>query len=157
MRVNFLPVSGKNQALIYLINQLPTKSARCTMPSMDDMKQLIGKRIWAARKAKGLNRRQLAELVPGLNPSTLSGYEYGTNEPPAEMVVRLAHALEVNPIILYGLEGHALELLSEQERNVVTIFRATNNQGRDTIRSVAESQWTYAPTNPNNLEQEKAE
>jgi transcriptional regulator with XRE-family HTH domain len=55
----------------------------------------VGKRIVAARKAKGLLGYELADKV-GVAPGTVSGWENGTHGLTQENLTRLAEVLKVN-------------------------------------------------------------
>lgn len=59
------------------------------------MTDLLGKRIAALRKAKGLSQGQLAEQL-NISPSAIGMYEQGRREPSLELVVELAKILSVS-------------------------------------------------------------
>ena len=63
----------------------------------------IAKRITKARKALGLNQRELA-LKAEITESTLSRFEKGTREPRADAILKLSKVLQVSPnYLIYGL------------------------------------------------------
>ena len=64
----------------------------------------IAKRITKARKALGLNQKELC-IKAQITESTLSRFEKGTREPRADAVSRLSKALEVSPnYLVFGLK-----------------------------------------------------
>lgn len=66
----------------------------------------IAKRITKARKALGLNQKELC-IKAQITESTLSRFEKGTREPRAEAVSRLSKALEVSPnYLVFGLKDN---------------------------------------------------
>ena len=77
----------------------------------------IAKRITKARKALGLNQKELC-IKAQITESTLSRFEKGTREPRADAVSRLSKALEVSPnYLVFGLKDDNNcnnELLIEQ-------------------------------------------
>lgn len=60
----------------------------------------IGKRIRELREIRGLTRGQLGEKV-GLDANRIRQYEIGSRTPKPELVIKLADALNVNPMSLY--------------------------------------------------------
>lgn len=58
--------------------------------SIDERKILIGEALKKLRKAKGIQQKELGELL-GIKQATYSGYESGRAEPPVELLVRLSY------------------------------------------------------------------
>lgn len=58
--------------------------------SAEERKQLIGESITQVRKTKGYSQKEVASWI-GISQATYSAYERGRNEPPAEILVRLAY------------------------------------------------------------------
>jgi len=56
------------------------------------------------RQEKGWTQEQLAEKL-FVKRRTVSGWETGTNEPPLEMIVKIAIALDCDPNYLLGFGG----------------------------------------------------
>jgi transcriptional regulator with XRE-family HTH domain len=54
-----------------------------------------GDRVRAAREAKGLTQKQLAEAVGDLNRESVNRIENGTQKPLGETTARIARALDV--------------------------------------------------------------
>ena len=66
----------------------------------------IAKRITKARKALGLNQKELC-IKAQITESTLSRFEKGIREPRADAVSRLSKALEVSPnYLVFGLKDN---------------------------------------------------
>lgn len=68
-----------------------------------NIKKEIGKRIFEARKEKGLTLKELGELTGGLKQTRLTNWEQGTRAPGPEEIKQLAEALEVSPAFLMCL------------------------------------------------------
>ena len=64
----------------------------------------IAKRITKARRALGLNQKELA-IKAQITESTLSRFERGTREPRTDALSRLSKVLEVSPnYLIFGLK-----------------------------------------------------
>lgn len=61
----------------------------------------LGKRLRAARDAKGWTQSEAAEHT-GISKESLSGYENGRERPPFERIVRIAEVYEVSLDYLAG-------------------------------------------------------
>lgn len=70
------------------------------------IKEEIGHRIEAERKAKGLTRKALAELTDDLKQSRINNWERGIRTPGPEEIKQLARALDVSPSFLMCLTDH---------------------------------------------------
>lgn len=68
-----------------------------------NIKKEIGKRIFEARKEKGLTLKELGELTGGLKQTRLTNWEQGTRAPGPEEIKLLAEALDVSPAFLMCL------------------------------------------------------
>ena len=68
-----------------------------------NIKEKIGCRIAAERKAKGLTRKALAELTDDLTQSRINNYERGDRTPGPEEIKQLARALKISPAFLMCL------------------------------------------------------
>ncbi|QDP71415.1 helix-turn-helix domain-containing protein [Legionella israelensis] len=68
-----------------------------------NIKKEIGKRIFEARKAKGLTLKALGELAGDLKQTRLTNWEQGTRTPGPEEIKQLAQALDVSPAFLMCL------------------------------------------------------
>jgi SOS-response transcriptional repressor LexA len=68
-----------------------------------DIREKIGQRLLAARKAKGLTRKALAERTEDLKPSRINNWERGTRIPGPLEIKQLARILEVSPAFLMCL------------------------------------------------------
>ena len=60
-----------------------------------DRKALVAEMLRELRKAKGIQQKEVAEIL-GISPQTYNGYEKGRNEPPAEILVRLSYLYNVS-------------------------------------------------------------
>ena len=84
------------------------------------MKYEIGNRIRKYRKEKGLNQKQLAELIHVSN-GRISNWEQGINRPDADILAELCRVLDVSPSLLLGVTLSSEEL--NDERNVIRAYR----------------------------------
>lgn len=73
-----------------------------------NIKKEIGKRIFEARKAKGLTLKALGEFAGGLKQTRLTNWEQGVRSPGPEEIKQLAQALEVSPAYLMCLSDEML-------------------------------------------------
>jgi SOS-response transcriptional repressor LexA len=68
-----------------------------------NIKEEIGRRIFDARKAKGLSMRALADLTDDLKQSRINNWERGIRTPGPEEIKQLAKVLEVSSAFLMCL------------------------------------------------------
>jgi SOS-response transcriptional repressor LexA len=68
-----------------------------------NIKKEIGRRIFEARKVKGLTLKALGELAGGLKQTRLTNWEQGTRTPGSEGIKQLAQVLDVSPAFLMCL------------------------------------------------------
>lgn len=85
------------------------------------MKYDIGARIRKYREDRGLNQKQLADLI-GVSNSRISNWEKGVNRPDADILAGLCRALNVSPSDLLDVHLSADEL-SDKERMVIQAYR----------------------------------
>lgn len=78
-----------------------------------NIKEEIGQRILAARKAKGLTQKALSELTDDLKQSRINNWENGIRTPGPEEIKQLATALDVSPAYLMCLTDQPKEISIE--------------------------------------------
>lgn len=100
-------------------------------------KALAGQRLKQSRKAAGLTLKELSKRLPGMIPSRLSNYEQGRRSMDIETAVALARTLNVDPAWLLGFEQQSL---TQQETELIKLFRRTDNRGRNQILQTAKAQ-----------------
>jgi transcriptional regulator with XRE-family HTH domain len=86
------------------------------------MKYEIGSRIRKYREGRGLNQKQLAQMI-GVSNSRISNWEQGLNRPDADILASICRALEVSPSQLLDVDLAPNEL-SEQEQMVLQAYRS---------------------------------
>lgn len=80
-----------------------------------------------ARREKGLRQADLAQIVH-VSIQTISGYETGYAQPPIDILVKIANALEVSTDYLLGRENDVglVEIKTElttDEQELVNLYR----------------------------------
>jgi transcriptional regulator with XRE-family HTH domain len=91
------------------------------MQPIDEKMGEIGRRIAAARVARGWTQRQLAEAA-GVHRKTVTAYESGVCWPSLAAFVRLCLALEVPPADMLD-HADVIWPLAEVEREAVLVLR----------------------------------
>ena len=81
---------------------------------MLNIKEEIGRRILAARKAKRLTQKALGELTDDLKQSRINNWENGIRTPGPEEIKQLARALDVSPAYLMCLTEQPNEISIER-------------------------------------------
>lgn len=88
------------------------------------------KNLHTIRKAKGLSQTELAEVV-GIKQATISRIEKGVNNPSFDVADRIAQALGVNVVELFGLP--------ELEQTVLQAFREASPERRAALLTLLTS------------------
>lgn len=123
-------------------NDLPqTRDYLCAM----GIKQEAGRRIKAAREAKGLILKDVEQLVPGITFNRLSNWEQGRNMIGVAEAKKLAPALGVTAAYLLTLEDEPAE---QREKALLDHYRNSDSRGRDHIFRVAEQESHYTVEGP---------
>jgi transcriptional regulator with XRE-family HTH domain len=98
-----------------------------------------GRRLKAARVAKGMTVEHLADMTGGdIKASRISNYEQGTRGMKPPQAIMLAKLLDVSPAYLLTLTEDAD--LSERERALLELFRKADDRGKTAITRLAESE-----------------
>ncbi|HAU1546666.1 TPA: helix-turn-helix domain-containing protein [Legionella pneumophila] len=95
-----------------------------------NIKKEIGKRIFEARKAKGLTLKALGELAGGLKQTRLTNWEQGVRTPGPEEIKSLARALDVSPSYLMCLSDEIQIKKIKNPTHLIPLL--THNQAFDT-------------------------
>ena len=106
-------------------------------------KKLIGARIKAARERLNLKQKALADKIPGVGVSRLSGYETGNREPDIGTLRLIAKALGCSIAYLIGED----DIYTAEERTLVGKYRNSDRDGKDTIQRVADLSAPYLGNN----------
>ncbi len=85
------------------------------------MRYEIGNRIRKYRESRGLNQKELAQLI-GVSNSRVSNWEQGINRPDADILADICRALNVSPSELLDVRL-STDDLSTQERKVIQAYR----------------------------------
>lgn len=84
----------------------------------------IGSRIKEARKRRGISQKRLADYICKC-PSAVSAYENNIQVPPTEVLISIAHLLNVSPnyLLCYETEEtYSVKGLSEKQKEVVKLL-----------------------------------
>lgn len=92
---------------------------------------IVGERIRALRKKRGLTQKKLGEDL-NLDKTTISHYENGRRQPDLDFLKKLATYFKVDINIFFGTEYIAeskqkKEVMSEEEINFILELRNTPN------------------------------
>ena len=86
---------------------------------MKDLKKIIGTRIKAIRKARGLSQEELADAI-GRSVFTISQIERGVNFPKLDTLVDLANGLdcELDKIVARGSGGKGISRVAAERARI---------------------------------------
>lgn len=90
---------------------------------------LTAKRIKDAMESKGIIAQELAARS-GVNKSSISQYVNGSHTPSNLSAGKMAEVLSVDPAWLMGFSVNAGRDLSDQENELLRLFRLLNTSGR---------------------------
>ena len=108
-----------------------------------DLTKRIGQRLRAARQEQKLSLSDLSSRTNSLSKSRISNYEQGIRRMGLEEAHELSLALgTVTPTYLLCLDDK--DPLSLQERQLVELFRLTDERGRATILTFAEVETQFS-------------
>jgi transcriptional regulator with XRE-family HTH domain len=97
---------------------------------------MLGNRLRAERKAKGLTQAQLAELC-GVKANAQGHYELGTRSPRADYLERLS---SLGLDVFFILSGERMPIhvtqLSDSEHAVIESLRSLGNDDRQTLQKL---------------------
>ena len=95
-------------------------------------------RIADARNARGWSQEQLAAAI-GTTQQTVQRWETGQTDPQVSKVAAISAALGVTMSYLLGVDSQtsAMQTLTEEEQQLVSLYRNSNPQGREAIMAVA--------------------
>ena len=105
------------------------------------LNRVIGRRLRAARSARGLSLTRLAALTGGsISVSQLSHYELGQRRLSIEAARTLATALgDVSAAHLLCVDEDGAAAIEPDEARLLAAFRATDAEGRRRLLAVAVS------------------
>lgn len=85
---------------------------------------IVGERIRDRRVQIGLSQEQLAHAI-GSHQKQISRYEKGENDPTAEVVIRIAKALQTTPDWLLGFDD-----LEEDVSKIMQVIRSVKDKNQ---------------------------
>lgn len=96
------------------------------MPSSEEQ-QIFSRRLRELRKEREWTQSKLARQA-NLTPSAISQFEGGEREPRFDSIIKLAHALEVSPSYLAGLEEY--ETTDQETRQLLRDVKGLSREDR---------------------------
>ena len=103
----------------------------------------IAESLRECRKAFGRPQKEVAALI-GISPQTYNGYEMGRNEPPAEILVRLAYLYNVTVDMLVQssrLDASLYESASKMDaelEKIIADFKNSPNAENEQLNKLLE-------------------
>jgi len=104
-------------------------------------KEEAGRRIKAARNAKGLRLEDVEKELPEFSVSRISNWEQGRNMIGVDEAKKLAPVLGVRPGYLLTLDTHPID---PREKALFEYYHRCDERGRNQILRVAEAESHYA-------------
>lgn len=92
-------------------------------------------RLRELREAAGLEVKDMCRKL-GVADSRYRKWESGTNGVPLDYALMICDVLHCT---LDELSGHTPKVLTEDERNLLDLYRACSPQGRETMLAMAET------------------
>jgi len=96
----------------------------------------IGAKIKASRKSKGINQKQLAEILK-VSESMVSQYERGLKKPKIETIQKIASALGVSPVDITGWDYFDqtanVDLIADEVRALEAVQAAFGKKACDVL------------------------
>lgn len=95
---------------------------------------MIGDTIKYFREKSGMSQQELAEEL-GLARSSIATWEINKNCPSLENITTLCRIFNISSDRLLGIERTvgAYTPISEEERNIISLYRELNDKGRQMI------------------------
>ena len=109
-----------------------------------NIKKEIGRRIFEARKARGLTLKALGELAGDLKQTRLTNWEQGTRTPGPEEIKQLAKALDVSPAFLMCLSDDIQIKKTKSHSHLIPLL--DNHQACD-VKSYINASREHGTTN----------
>jgi transcriptional regulator with XRE-family HTH domain len=97
----------------------------------------IGERIYYKRTELGMTMEELASKT-GVQKSAVNKWEKGyVSNIKSGTIAKIAHAFDVSPVWLLGLEDDQ-QKQDEEEQRLLSLFRMMNDEGRAYLLKTAE-------------------
>jgi transcriptional regulator with XRE-family HTH domain len=101
---------------------------------MSDLRKLVGERIRAVRKARGLTQQQLAERS-NLDDAYIGSMERGERNFSIDTLEKVISALEIQPMELFYFEGRLNEAAAAQRKAIDEFSAVINSLTVDQLES----------------------
>lgn len=96
---------------------------------MEQVRGNIARNIKRLRESNGLTQQQLATEL-NIRGSAVSNWEQGLNSPSIEIMFQLCDFFGIEITELYGIEEPVSSNLTHEERDLLKLFRNSNNKGK---------------------------
>ncbi len=96
----------------------------------------FGKKLKAVLEFEGIKQKEFAETLH-ISPSTMNGYLNDKRQPDFDLVMKMAHALNVSVDYLFGGECGNSPTLSENELELLTSFRRMPPEQQEVFSALA--------------------
>lgn len=109
----------------------------------------FGDRLVKAREKKGLNQKELAQLL-GITPTRLNYWEKNKREPDVFMIKKLASELNVSADYLIGntiAKNRVVEPFTSEEQKVIKKYRTLDEHGKTLVDNVLDLEYKRVTSN----------
>lgn len=107
------------------------------------MEKYISDALISARKARGLTQKEVATLLGGIVPTTISGYETGFSEPNIDTLMRLCQIYQIDIGELLRKDCESQEL-PDEKYSVSAILKQLRSDAGYTATEVAHKLKSYS-------------
>lgn len=101
---------------------------------IENLSEIIGKRIKAKREQIGISQKGLAEKVD-VSPAAINQFEKGEKKPSSEVLARIASELGISTDYLLGASDEEKIFLSENVAVAFRDFKELTKKDREVILS----------------------
>lgn len=96
----------------------------------------LGERIRQARENKGIQQKELAELVQVKSSGVISNWERDLNKPDSEKIIKLCEVLNISLSYLLDYYGASDFECTLSEQQHIKKYRAIDDRGKETVDTV---------------------
>ena len=99
----------------------------------------LGEKVFYLLKEQGRQQKELADAI-GSKPSTVQGWRQENRNPTSELIMPICEFFKITPNVLFecGDIPEGLVQLSDDESDLIEIYRRVDRKGKTAIMSVAD-------------------